>query len=110
MEYCSITNRNVQSRSDAKTSTKRITAKLTRLWSFALSDKLKFSKLKISKQFSELRLMDLSNIRIKEHFGIVTNDTNTTQFNFLISPPKNRESIEKQDIVCLDHPTYGDAC
>jgi DNA helicase HerA-like ATPase len=54
--------------------------------------------------------MDLSDIRIKENFGIVTNDTNTTQFNFLISPPKNRESIEKQDIVCLDHPTYGDAC
>jgi len=54
--------------------------------------------------------MDLSNIRIKENFGIVTNDTSTTQFNFLISPPKNRESIEKQDIVCLDHPTYGDAC
>lgn len=54
--------------------------------------------------------MDLSNIRIKEHFGIVTNDTNTTQFNFLVSPPKNRESIEKQDIICLDHPAYGDAC
>ena len=45
--------------------------------------------------------MDLSNIRIKEHFGIITNDTNTIQFNFLVSPPKNRESIEKQDIVCL---------
>ncbi|MGA3290353.1 MAG: DUF87 domain-containing protein [Candidatus Bathyarchaeia archaeon] len=74
------------------------------------SDKLKFSKHKISKQFLELRIMDLSNIRIKENFGIVTNDTSTTQFNFLISPPKNRESIEKQDIVCLDHPTYGDAC
>ena len=54
--------------------------------------------------------MDLSNIRIKENFGMVTNDTNTTQFNFLISPPKNREGIEKQDIVCLDHPVYGDAC
>lgn len=54
--------------------------------------------------------MDLSNIRIKEHFGIVTNDTNTTEFNFLISPPKNRESTEKQDIICLDHPLYGDAC
>jgi len=54
--------------------------------------------------------MDLSNIRIKEHFGIVTNDTNTTQFNFLVSPPKNRETIQKQEIICLDHPTYGDAC
>ena len=54
--------------------------------------------------------MDLSKIRIKENFGIVTNDTSTTQFNFLISPPQNREGIEKQDIVCLDHPIYGDAC
>ncbi len=54
--------------------------------------------------------MDLSNIRIKEHFGLITNDTNTTRFNFLVSPPKNRESIEKQDIVCLDHPLYGESC
>jgi hypothetical protein len=54
--------------------------------------------------------MDLTSTRIKEHFGIVTNDTNTTQFSFLISPPKNRESIEKQDIICLDHPLYGEAC
>ena len=29
---------------------------------------------------------------------------------FLVSPPTNRETIEKQDIVCLDHPKYGDAC
>ena len=54
--------------------------------------------------------MDLSNVRIKEHFGIVTNDTSTSQLGFLISPPKNRESIEKQDIICFDHPKYGDAC
>ncbi|HUK85332.1 MAG TPA: DUF87 domain-containing protein [Candidatus Acidoferrum sp.] len=54
--------------------------------------------------------MDLSNIRIKEHFGLITNDTNTSRFNFLVSPPKNRESIEKQDIVCLDHPLYGESC
>jgi len=54
--------------------------------------------------------MDLSNVRIKENFGIVSNETNTSQFNFLISPPKNRESIEKQDIVCFDHPVYGEAC
>lgn len=54
--------------------------------------------------------MELANIRIKEHFGLVTNDTNTAQFNFLVSPPKNRETIEKQDIICFDHPIYGDAC
>ncbi len=54
--------------------------------------------------------MDLSSTRIKEHFGIVTNDTNTAKFTFLISPPKNRESIQKQDIICLDHPIYGEVC
>ena len=54
--------------------------------------------------------MDLSNVRIKEHFGIVTNDTSTNQFSFLVSPPKNRESIEKEDMVSIDHPRYGDAC
>ena len=54
--------------------------------------------------------MDLSNVRIKEHFGIVTNITGTNQLSFLISPPKNRGSIEKEDIICLDHPKYGDAC
>lgn len=54
--------------------------------------------------------MDLSSIRIKEHFGMASNDTNTTKFTFVISPPKNRESIQKQDIICLDHPIYGEAC
>jgi DNA helicase HerA-like ATPase len=54
--------------------------------------------------------VDLSNVRIKEHFGIVTNNTSTSQLGFLISPPKNRESMEKEDIICLDHPKYGDAC
>jgi len=52
----------------------------------------------------------LSNVRIREHFGIVTNNTSTSQLGFLISPPKNRESIEKEDIICLDHPRYGDVC
>jgi len=54
--------------------------------------------------------VDLSNVRIKEHFGITTNNTSTSQFAFLVSPPKNRESIEKEDIICLDHPKYGEAC
>jgi len=54
--------------------------------------------------------VDLSNVRIREHFGIVTNDTSTSRVGFLISPPKNRESIEIEDIICLDHPKYGDVC
>ncbi len=54
--------------------------------------------------------MDIADVRIKEHFGLVTNDTNTSQFSFLVSPPKNRETIEKHDIVCFNHPKYGEAC
>ena len=55
--------------------------------------------------------MDLSNVRIKEHFGIVTNDTSTNQFSFLISPPKNRKHPKrKKQIICLDHPKNGDSC
>jgi len=52
--------------------------------------------------------MDLSNIRIKEHYGLITNDTNTTQFNFLISPPKNRQPIQKENLILTDHPTQGE--
>ena len=40
--------------------------------------------------------MDIADIRIKEHFGLVTNDTSTTQLSFLVSPPKNREGIENR--------------
>jgi hypothetical protein len=54
--------------------------------------------------------MDLSNIRIKEHFGLVTNNANSTQFSFLVSPPTNRQTVQKQDIVCFDHPIYGPEC
>jgi DNA helicase HerA-like ATPase len=54
--------------------------------------------------------MDLSSIRIREHFGIVSNDTHTGQFCFLISPPKNRSGLEKHDYVLLDHPLFGEAC
>ena len=54
--------------------------------------------------------MDLSNVRIREHFGLVSNDTHTTQFCFLVSPPKNRGSVEKHDYVLVDHPLLGEAC
>ena len=54
--------------------------------------------------------MDISEIRVKEHFGLVSNNTSTSQFSFLVSPPKNRKSIEKRDIVCFDHPMYGEGC
>ena len=54
--------------------------------------------------------MDLVDVRIKEHFGLITNDTSTSQLSFLVSPPKNRETIEKYNIICLNHPKYGEAC
>ena len=54
--------------------------------------------------------MDLSNVRIREHFGLASNDTHTGQFSFLVSPPKNRGSVEKEDYVLVDHPRLGDSC
>jgi DNA helicase HerA-like ATPase len=54
--------------------------------------------------------MDLSNVRIREHFGLVSNDTHTGKFGFLVSPPKNRSGVEKNDYVIVDHPLFGEAC
>jgi DNA helicase HerA-like ATPase len=54
--------------------------------------------------------MDLSNVRIREHFGLVSNDTHTGQFCFLVSPPKNKGSVEKYDYVLIDHPLFGETC
>ena len=54
--------------------------------------------------------MDLSNVRIREHFGLASNDTHTGHFNFIISPPKNKGSVEKDDYVLVDHPRLGEAC
>jgi DNA helicase HerA-like ATPase len=54
--------------------------------------------------------MDLSAVRIREHFGLVSNDTHTGQFCFLVSPPKGRGSVEKYDYILLDHPLFGEEC
>ncbi len=54
--------------------------------------------------------MDLSSIRIREHFGLLSNDSHISQFTFLVSPPKNRSGIEKNDYVLVDHPLLGEAC
>jgi len=54
--------------------------------------------------------VDTSKIRVREHFGIVSNETSTQKIRFLISPPKGRQSIQQQDTVLLDHPIYGDTC
>lgn len=39
--------------------------------------------------------MDLSKIRIKEHFGIASNDTNPKQFNFVIKAHQKTEVAYK---------------
>jgi DNA helicase HerA-like ATPase len=54
--------------------------------------------------------MDLSAVRIREHFGLVSSDTHIGQFCFLVSPPKNRGSVEKYDYVLVDHPLFGEEC
>jgi hypothetical protein len=54
--------------------------------------------------------MDLASVRIKEHFGLITNDTNADRLSFLVSPPKGRPTIEKQDVVCFDHPIHKENC
>ena len=54
--------------------------------------------------------MDLTSIRIREHFGLVANDSHRDHFSFLISPPKSRLSVEKSDYILVDHPLMGEAC
>ena len=39
---------------------------------------------------------------------MVTNDTSTTHINFLVSPLKNKTTIEKTEYITLDHPTKGE--
>jgi DNA helicase HerA-like ATPase len=54
--------------------------------------------------------VELTKVRMKENFGMVTSDTSTTQFSFLVSPLKNRACAGKGDYVVLDHPVFGDNC
>ena len=54
--------------------------------------------------------MDLSNIRMREHYGLLTNDTNTSKFSFHVSPPKTKDSVAKEDYVIVDHPVFGETC
>jgi DNA helicase HerA-like ATPase len=47
-------------------------------------------------------------IRMKEQIGIVTNDTSTKQLSFLISPLKNKTTVEEKEYILFDHPTNGE--
>jgi DNA helicase HerA-like ATPase len=52
--------------------------------------------------------METNNVHIKENYGIISTDANTQQFHFLVSPPKNKSTIQKHDMVIIDHPTLGE--
>jgi DNA helicase HerA-like ATPase len=54
-------------------------------------------------------VLDISNVHVKEHCGLVSNDTGTVYFTFLISPLKNRAPIEKETYVTVNHPVLGEA-
>jgi len=48
--------------------------------------------------------------RIQEHLGMITSETSTLKFSFLVVPLKNRKIIEKEDFIIVDHPEYGATC
>ncbi len=52
--------------------------------------------------------MDLTKVRMREHSGMLTNDATTTVFNFVVSPLKNRATVEENDYIALNHPALGD--
>jgi DNA helicase HerA-like ATPase len=64
----------------------------------------------IRKSKQEEPQLDLSSIRIREHFGLISNDSHTEKFTFLVSPPKSRAGLEKNDYILVDHPLVGEAC
>jgi hypothetical protein len=39
---------------------------------------------------------------------MLTNDATTTVFNFVVSPLKNRATVEENDYIALNHPALGD--
>lgn len=53
--------------------------------------------------------MDHSAVRVREHFGLISNDSHIEQFSFLVSPPKSRIGVQKNDYVLVDHPLLGDS-
>ena len=54
--------------------------------------------------------MDLSTIRVREHFGLIANDSHIEKFSFLVSPPKGRAGLQKNDYILVDHPLIGETC
>ncbi|UCH01723.1 MAG: ATP-binding protein [Candidatus Bathyarchaeota archaeon] len=54
--------------------------------------------------------MELSEIRFKEHVGIITSDTNIQQFTFFVTPLSSKIGVGKGEYVIVDHPFLGEHC
>jgi DNA helicase HerA-like ATPase len=54
--------------------------------------------------------MDPSEVRLKEHLGIVTSDTSTTSFSFFVTPLRNKTWVGKEDFILIEHPFLGESC
>lgn len=58
----------------------------------------------------QVALMNQNDVRLREHVGIVTNDTSTHQFGFFVTSLKNRAWVGMEDYVMADHPIFGESC
>jgi hypothetical protein len=54
--------------------------------------------------------MNSNEVRVKEHVGIVTSDTNTLLFSFFVTPLRNKTWMGREDFVMVDHPVFGELC
>lgn len=54
--------------------------------------------------------MNVNEVRSREHLGIVTSETSTSNFSFFVTPLKNRSGLVEGDFVVVDHPSFGDSC
>lgn len=57
-----------------------------------------------------MKVMDVSEVRSREHIGIVTSDASTEKFSFFVTPLKDKVGVAEGDFVVVDHPMFGQAC
>lgn len=46
---------------------------------------------------------------MKEHLGIVTNDTSASGFSFFVTPLRNKAWVGEMDFVIIEHPVFGES-
>ena len=81
--------------------------------SFASTARLLSDKLKLyysSIVLLVVKIMNISDVRSKEHLGIVTSDTDTGKLSFFVTPLKNKTGVAEGDFVVVDHPVFGELC